>query len=120
MSTEVTKEIPIKENIAIAAFMGKTVYPIKGTKEFKKWKGEACDYHWFDLKYHEDWNQLMLVGKKIYDWLQEQMKNRPAHTATHGDLLEVDIHCAIKEYDIKKTHKAIYNFITWYNTAKQG
>lgn len=108
MSTEVTKEIPIKENIAIAAFMGKTVYPIKGTKQFKKWKGEACNYQWFDLKYHEDWNVLRAVIDKI-----------STYAIAYPEQVKKVIDMKIVVY-IGAAHKAVYDFITWYNTTKQG
>ena len=70
------------------------------------------------LRYNYYWDWLMPVGKKIRDLLTEMLKNRPPHTACNGDLIEVDIHCAISEYDIIKTHAAIYQFITWYNQNK--
>jgi hypothetical protein len=76
-------------------------------------------YYHFELKYHSSWDALMPVGKKIYDLLAEMAKKRPPHTACHGDLLEVDIHCHIREYDRPKAHKAIYEFIQWYNKQKQ-
>lgn len=52
-------------NTLIAEFMGKTVYPIKGTPEFKKWKGELCDYDLSEIKYHISWDWLMPVIQKI-------------------------------------------------------
>ena len=67
------------------------------------------------LKYHSLWDWLMPVGKKIFTLLAEMMKQRPPHTVCRGDFLEVDIHCHIREYDIIKAHKAIYEFIKWYN-----
>jgi len=75
-----------------------------------------------DLKYHSDWSWLMRVGKKIFELLQEMMKDRPPHTCCKGDLIEVDISCAIRVYDIEKAHEAIFQFIQWHNQqlAKKG
>jgi hypothetical protein len=69
--------------------------------------------------YHEDWNKLMPVGKKIYDLLAEMAKERPPHTACHGDVIEVDITCHIREYNIAGAHKSIYEFVQWFNSHKQ-
>jgi hypothetical protein len=71
------------------------------------------------MKYHTDWNRLMRVGKKIRDVLSEMQKKRPLHTACQGDLIEVDIHCAVSDYDIVNVHKHMFTFITWYNQQKQ-
>lgn len=70
---------------------------------------------WSDLNYHASWELLMEVGKKIFDWLQQDMKNRPPHTCTQGDLIEVDISCAIREYNKEEAHKHIVRWIEWYN-----
>lgn len=71
------------------------------------------------LRYNLYWDWLMPVGKKIRDILSEMLKQRPPHTACNGDLIEVDIHCAISEYDIEKAHHHMYQFITWYNDNQQ-
>lgn len=118
MTTDKTIE---EMNAAIADFM-------ELPKEVQMWRAPLPTTVWLfnhywtpakKLKYHEDWRALMPVGKKIRDYLQEQWKNRPPHTATNGDLLEVDISCAITCYDKAKAHKAVYDFIIWYNTTKQ-
>jgi hypothetical protein len=97
-------------NITIADFMG---YYHQASKFYPK-SGERGK--WFkDAKYHSSWDWLMPVGKKIYDLLADMMKQRPQHTACHGDVLEVDIHCYIREYNLPKAHQAVYQFIQWYN-----
>lgn len=68
------------------------------------------------LRYHCSWSWLMPVGKKIRDWLQSEIKKRPPHTCSNGDLLEVDISCAIQSYNIEMAWSAIVEFIKWYNT----
>lgn len=71
------------------------------------------------MKYHSSWEWLMPVGKKIFDYLQEVARNRPRHTCSQGDLIEVDISCAIREYDREKAHQYIVDFIKWYNQQTQ-
>lgn len=71
------------------------------------------------LKYHTSWSWLMPVGKKIYDLLVDMSKKRRPHTACHGDLLELDITCHIREYNINKAHEAVYQFCKWLNQQKQ-
>lgn len=80
------------------------------------------DGYWLPLrklKYHTSWDWLMPVGKKIRDLLNDLQKKRPPHTACHGDLIEVDIRCAVGEYDIVNAHKHMFTFITWYNEYQQ-
>jgi hypothetical protein len=74
----------------------------------------------YNLKYNYSWDLLMPVGKKIYDLLAVMMRQRPAHTTCHGDILEVDICCAIREYNIEKAHEAICQFIVWYNNQNKN
>ena len=72
------------------------------------------------MKYHNDWNWLMRVGKKIYTLLAEMAKQRPPNTACQGDLIEVDIQCHIREYNITGAHKSIYELIMWLNQQKKN
>lgn len=64
MSTEAKISVE-NMNVAITHFMGKTVYPRKGTPEYKNWKGKWHDYEEFELKYHESWDWLMPVYEKV-------------------------------------------------------
>jgi hypothetical protein len=75
-------------------------------------------HQWEDVAYHTSWDWLMPVVRKIYGTLQQALKARPPHTCTNGDLIEVDIGCAIRECDIEKTHEYVYNFIQWYNKTQ--
>lgn len=58
--------------------------------------------------FQTDWNELMEVIKKCYSLSDEQ-----------GDNYE-DIYYALAELDIKKTHKAVVEFIKWHNEQKQN
>ena|SRR5688572_7101765 len=100
-------------NIVIAEFMGKTVYPKQGTKDFKTWKGEYRDYELFQLKYHGSWDWFMPVYKKIHDLFygtycgdRNQQPMKEMHRNIQTDILE----CRINE-----AHAAVYDFIIWYN-----
>lgn len=75
----------------------------------KKW------FLWEDVRYDESWEWLMPVGEKIFEYLQKAVKERPPHTCTEGDLIEVDITCAIREYNRPEAYKHIVRWIQWYN-----
>jgi hypothetical protein len=101
-------------NVTIAAFMG---YHYNAGKFYSNKGGKG---NWFkEAKYHSSWDWLMPAVKKIYDTLAEMLKKRPPHTACQGDLIEVDIHCAIREVDILKAHGHVYQFCLWYNKQKE-
>lgn len=121
MSTEATAEMM---NEVIARFMGGTRIQHPEQKFFSEDHfGYVCHKgHWWNekkLQYHTSWDWLMPVGKKIRDLLSDMQKKRPPHTACHGDVIEVDIHCAVSSYNIVNTHKHMYTFITWYNEYQQ-
>lgn len=67
------------------------------------------------LHYDSDWNLLMHVGKVIYDWCQDKIKERDKNKVTQGDWLETEISFATREYDREKMWQAVINFIQWYN-----
>lgn len=120
MNTEVTTE---EMNEVIARFMGITreEYNESGHMEYE-WRPTCADSNWCFFEpppFNRSWNWLMPVGKMIRDLLNDMQKKRPAHTACHGDLIEVDIHCAVSEYDIVNAHKNMYIFIKWYNEYQQ-
>ena len=99
----------------ISIFMG-------GIGMFKNNSGQwRCSFsdnpsdHFILPEYDKDWNELIPVVKKIKDYLQ----SLPRPTRNHcckGDLLEVDIQCALWELDIKMVFDNIIPFIEWYNT----
>lgn len=121
MSTEPTTEMM---NEVIGIFMGGKweVKVIAGRKHRRFYYSDKLFTFVKDtthLNYHKSWDELMPVGKKIRDLLNDMQKKRPPHTACHGDMIEVDIHCAVSEYDIVNAHKHMYTFITWYNEYQQ-
>lgn len=57
-----------ERNLLFAKFQGLKVYPEKDTPEFKKWKGQRCDFEWHQLEYHASWNWLLDIWTR---WLGE-------------------------------------------------
>jgi hypothetical protein len=111
MSNEPTIE---QMNEVIALFMGGSSIKEHGGHRYVYYKN-TCARAVSELKYHSSWGALMPVVKKIYDTLANMLKKRPPHTACQGDLIEIDIHCAIREVDILKAHGYVYQFCLWYN-----
>lgn len=106
-----------EQNKLIGFFMGmKLVETLQGF-EYYEFKGPA-GFTINALKYHSSWDWLMPVIKKIGDYLQTIDRPSKNHCCK-GDLLEVDITCAIHEIDILLTHKAVIEFILWYNTQNK-
>lgn len=110
MSTEVTVE---QMDIAIGRFMN-----MEGTDKFL-----ALNY-----KYHSDWNQLMAVISKIQKLgykvvLTSEEENGLGSAFGWCDILKNDKYIVdgVQEKEIiKSAHKAVYDFIQFYNTTKQG
>lgn len=119
-------------NSAIALFMGaefkpdwaNEVYPVP-RPNFRFPDGEAptehSTYNWSPgaLEYHKRWDWLMPVGKKIFEYMQVDIKKRPPHTLSDGDWLESAIGISIRDYDLAGAHRKIYEFILWHNSQKQ-
>lgn len=59
------------------------------------------------LKFHSDWNWLMLVVKKCYEVEHNENEYYEA------------IYYAVADLDITKTYNACVEFIKWYNDNKQ-
>lgn len=88
---------------------------LEGNKLIAEFMGRP-DYIRPNLRsYHESWDLLMPVGKKILDWVTE--RERPnANACDKLDMLEADITCYIREYDIERAHKAVIKWIELYNS----
>lgn len=107
----------LQMNETIAEFIGtRKEIPLNSvTPRFAIWGKTYLNYQ---LDFHKDWNWLMAVAKKIYDYLQN-IKRPNKNACCQLDLLEVDIICHIREIDLQETHKAIYYWIQHYNTQNQ-
>jgi hypothetical protein len=87
---------------------------VEGNKLIAEFDGKS-KVHPNDLKYHSSFDWLLLVVKKIRDYLNN-MPNRPSKNhCCKGDLIEVDIQCSLWEIDIEKTWQHTVEFIKWYN-----
>lgn len=64
-----------------------------------------------EFNYHEDWNKLMRVWFKIQTLGADMgISFKKFHEAFHA---------GIDHRSIEKCHKAVHQFITWYNQQKQ-
>ena len=117
----------IEGNKLIAEFMCKTIYPIAGTKEFNKWRGNRCDYHEFELKYHSSWDWLMPVVEKIEKsepstWV-EIYGDRKVFTCDitneNQPIIEDEYQVLVSSKSLKTKIEAVWlavvEFIRWYN-----
>lgn len=115
------EKLTTEGNKLIAEFMAFGYNPKtdKGFMRIKEW--QRSTWEWYDteqLEFHESWDWLMLVGKRIREVLAELHAKMPKHSACHGHVIEVDIHCAVTTYNINKAWIAIVSFVRWYNDFK--
>lgn len=72
-----------------------------------------------EMKYHSSWDWLMPIGKKICDYLQKL--DRPSlNHCCKGDMIEVDILCHLRTYNLEKVYEHIVLFIQWYNSQQSN
>jgi hypothetical protein len=76
------------------------------------------DTEWFseDLKFHKDWNLLMLVVEKIESFGHDVFINTCVCRITDVglDIFE-DIECFVSDNKIQATYNACVEFVQWYN-----
>ncbi len=105
------KEQVIEANKLIAEFMGGKPYRVMvksiGMMDAYQWgeNGYTID----ELQYHSNWNMLMPVVIKIF-----QLKNIEGLYKQLNQLTE-----AYMLMDLKYIHKAVIQFIQWYNQTNQ-
>lgn len=106
MNTEPTTEMM---NEVIRQFIGLEPYEDSkyGTLYSSPADGKTC----FSLQYHTSWDWLMPVVEKIHG------------LAVAGDAINAITEEAIFTFSIfaplKDVHRAVYQFITWYNDNQQ-
>jgi len=106
-----------ESNKLIAEFMGGNVSP-NGEEVFSTFFGD-----WIPMpKYHESWDELMLVVKKVNK--VGEIIIRKNRTSWHGsytnDLDGNDIRGSQKgETMLEATYKAVVEFIQWYNKQEK-
>lgn len=130
MSTDnVTVE---QKNIAIAKFMGEKIVTADNGDPVIKTKNNRLLHISDWAKYHEDWNQLMAVVEKIESINDDFHGYFGVHVNSNGCTIQgtnlrtdpENFHPAyyneaVHDTKILATHKAIYDFITWYTTTIQ-
>ena len=96
-------------NILIADFMGWHSKPntLQGEPTYFSLDYEIDDMPPDEMKFTSSWDWLMPVIKKCYEIEIDDTSN------LHGD-----ISCALLDTDIEETHKAVIEFIKWYNKQK--
>ena len=102
-----------ENNKLIADFMGiKYVYDDKYIENIKEMRVNGVmfeqGYMLSELKYNTDWNWLMPVVREIYN---TELPNEDNNYI--GDITE-----ALLDVDIQSLHKAVIEFIKWYNLNK--
>jgi len=70
------------------------------------------------VDFQKDWRWLAKFGIKIREVLAAIRKVVPKNCACQGDLIDVDIHCAVRIWDHVQTHKEMYKFAEWYLGSK--
>lgn len=95
--------------------------------ELRKWdvKRTVCtDRHsaWFDgdvqvsawngLTYDTSWDSFMEVYRKAKDYLHNMERPSRNHCCK-GDMIEVDVHCAVVDFDLKKAFNALVEVVKW-------
>lgn len=122
-----SKEL-LEGNKLIAGFMGgiiEMVWKVNRVETFA-WKGDIA-HQWRKeklgikvgeailvehLRFHSSWDWLLPAVKKAKDYLQSIERPSKNHCCK-GDLLEVDVRCALGDVDIEKTFKYLIPLIEW-------
>jgi hypothetical protein len=113
-STEENNSLSVR---LIANFMGWENSPFHNLPNKVYTQNFEIGKHLDQFKYHESWDELMPVYKKIrvlLDTLERPSKNH----CCKGDSIEVDIHCALLSIDILKVNKYVIEFIEWWNASE--
>jgi len=111
----------LEGNKLITEFEGKSVYPVEGTKEYKKWKGERCEFHHFELKYHSSWDWLIPAHNKARELFmqldkpiqKEFLESDSAYVERFGF---VNFFATFEnQYHIMSSWRKMVDFAKWYN-----
>ncbi len=110
----------------IAKFDGKSIYPEKGTPEFKAWKGETCDFEWYQVKYNSSWDWLMPVIDKIenigmdgFKCFAVDIENNECEIKDYREGQSSVSYCE-EETKILSVFMAVVEFIKWFNNEKNN
>lgn len=79
-----------------------------------------------DCRFTIDWHWFMYAYRLANDCLKDisssmQPNGHPIlhNTCTKGDMLEVDVHCAVREFDLKKAVDCLLVVIKWIQAYKE-
>ena len=107
----------LENNKLIAEFLSVKMHPCETIENFKflpmEERGLYNGYFIEQLKYHEDWNQLMKAIKKI----DEINLNAPIIWNLEGKTN--DIFISIREVNIELTYNRVIDFINFYNNQNK-
>lgn len=123
----------LKNNKLIAEFMGLsycTKFQYEGWYKNQEHNHRICDYN--GLKYHEDWNWLMSVVRKVekslshmvgiedFECVIVEIKSHKCmiYLNTQFGMTEEDMHLDIYESEestIASVYRAVVEYIKWYN-----
>ncbi len=112
----------LEGNKLIAEFMGGVLNVEGGSYHFDYCPNQAIKtVGWLagdeDLFYNAKWDWLMPALKKMRDYLQTMERPSKNHCCK-GDMLEVDVTCALLEINIEKTYKNFIPLVQWYNSQR--
>lgn len=97
-------------NTTIAIFVGYEKYEDGYGIWFKKNDDARSEYSLMALDYHYNWNNLMNA------WFKAQ--NIGADLGYSFKKFYKQFHAGIDHQDILISHKALYDFIQWYNSVR--
>ena len=106
--TQITNSETQENNKLIAEFMGLDTITFNKEMYLLKWKNNLVQKKDDNIfKFHEDWNELMEVVKKCFEYGE-----------LHNEFREQIIASLAGVIDIEDTYSACIDFIKWYNANK--
>lgn len=90
---------------------GKTVWQ----KDLKSLSWTSLNEYIYDVKYHEEWNWLMPVSKKIKEIIIDRYYGKAPHMYSDIISAENELECALMNVDFKEIYNSIIQFIDAYN-----
>ena len=103
----------LENNKIIAEFLNIKLHPCETIENFKflpiEERGLYNGYFIDELKYHEDWNKLMEVVKKI------DKISLDAQIIWNLEVKANDIFDSLREVNIQLTYNRVIDFINFYN-----
>lgn len=108
----------------IAVFDGWEPCVTKQGNESQNWVNKSHTAQWSnfklqEMKYYKSWDWFMPAYKTFWDKLEEYRKaNVHPNGACKGDVLELEVHCAVREFKLMEAFNALAECVKWYNSVK--